>query len=129
MTPTHARYAVSIFALLSAGVVGNVMFLQGGAGNQGGSNSATGEAAHATNATAGAASQSVLPPVGIAAAPIEDYTAVFAGATWNRGPWGANLRTEYRHGTLASKVNLAASVHRPPACPVLYFSGTILTSP
>ena len=40
MTPTYARYAVFIFALLSAGVVGNVMFLQGGAGNQGGSNSA-----------------------------------------------------------------------------------------
>ena len=32
MTPNHARYAVCTFVLLSAGVAGNVMFLQGGAG-------------------------------------------------------------------------------------------------
>ena len=69
-------------------------------------------AAQGVNATAGAASQSVLPPVGIAAPPIEDYTAVFAGATWNQGPWGATARAEYRHGDTLDKINVAASVHR-----------------
>ena len=69
-------------------------------------------AAQGINATAGAASQSVLPPVGIAAAPVEDYTAVFGGATWNQGPWGATARAEYRHGEAGDKINLAASVHR-----------------
>lgn len=69
-------------------------------------------AAQGANATAGAASQSVLPPVGIAQAPIEDYTAVFAGATWQRGPWGATARAEYRAGETLDKLNVAASVHR-----------------
>jgi hypothetical protein len=69
-------------------------------------------AAQGVNATAGAASQSVLPPVGIAAAPVEDYTAVFAGVTWNQGPWGATARAEYRHSETTDRVNLAASVHR-----------------
>ena len=69
-------------------------------------------AAQGINAGAGAASQSVLPPVGIAAAPVEDYTALFAGATWNQGPWGATLRAEYRHGDTADKVNVAGTVHR-----------------
>ncbi len=39
MTPSHARYAVSIFVLLSAGVAGNVMLLQGGPASQGNANS------------------------------------------------------------------------------------------
>ena len=69
-------------------------------------------AAQGINATAGAASQSVLPPVGFAAAPVEDYTALFAGATWNQGPWGATARAEYRHGDTADKINVAATVHR-----------------
>jgi hypothetical protein len=69
-------------------------------------------AAQGRNATAGAASQSVLPPVGIAAPPVEDYTAVFAGATWNSGPWGATARAEYRHGDTLDKINVAATVHR-----------------
>ena len=69
-------------------------------------------AAQGANATAGAASQSTLPPVGIAAAPIEDYTAVFAGATWNQGPWGATTRVEHRHGDTLDRTNVAASVHR-----------------
>ncbi len=69
-------------------------------------------AAQGANATAGAASQSVLPPVGIAAPPVEDYTAVFAGATWNQGAWGATARAEYRHGETLDKLNAAAAVHR-----------------
>jgi hypothetical protein len=68
--------------------------------------------AQGANATAGAASQSTLPPVGIAAAPVEDYTAVFAGATWNQGPWGATTRAEYRHGDTLDKVNVAGTLHR-----------------
>ncbi len=68
--------------------------------------------AQGANATAGAASQSTLPPVGIAPAPVEDYTAVFAGATWNQGPWGATTRAEYRHGDTLDKINVAATVHR-----------------
>ena len=40
MTPSHARYAVSIFVLLSAGVAGNVMLLQGGTAPHGGARSA-----------------------------------------------------------------------------------------
>jgi hypothetical protein len=68
--------------------------------------------AQGVNATGGAASQSTLPPVGITAAPIEDYTAVFAGATWNEGPWGATARGEYRHGETTDRYSLAASVHR-----------------
>ena len=38
MTPSHARYAVSIFVLLSAGVAGNVMFLQGEGSSHGNPN-------------------------------------------------------------------------------------------
>jgi hypothetical protein len=69
-------------------------------------------AAQGANATAGAATQSVLPPVGIAAPPVEDYTAVFAGATWNQGPWGATARAEYRHGDTLDKINVVGTVHR-----------------
>ncbi len=69
-------------------------------------------AAQGVNATAGAASQSILPPAGIATAPVEDYTAVFAGATWNQGPWGATARAEYRHGDTTNKVNVAGTLHR-----------------
>ncbi len=68
--------------------------------------------AQGSTATAGAASQSTLPPVGIAAAPIEDYTALFAGATWNQGPWGATARIEHRHGDTLDRTNVAASLHR-----------------
>ncbi|MBX9903562.1 MAG: DUF11 domain-containing protein [Burkholderiales bacterium] len=68
--------------------------------------------AQGVNATGGAASQSTLPPTGLAAAPIEDYTALFAGATWNRGPWGLTARGEYRHGTTTDRINLVGSVHR-----------------
>ncbi|MDH5535593.1 MAG: hypothetical protein OEZ08_08510, partial [Betaproteobacteria bacterium] len=68
--------------------------------------------AQGLNALGGAASQSTLPPLGIAAAPVEDYTAVFAGATWNEGPWGATARSEYRKGETTERINFAASVHR-----------------
>ena len=69
-------------------------------------------AAQGVNAGAGAASQSTLPPTGLAAAtPVEDYTAVFAGTTWKDGPWGATARAEYRHGDTADKINVAGSVH------------------
>ena len=40
MTPSHARYAVSIFVLLSAGVAGNVMLLQSGTASHGGARTA-----------------------------------------------------------------------------------------
>ena len=68
--------------------------------------------AQGVNSTLGNASQSTLPPVGIASPPVEDYSAVFAGATWNSGPWGMTARGEYRSGATTDRINAAASVHR-----------------
>ena len=69
--------------------------------------------AQGVTALGGAASQSIAPiSPGYTAAPVEDYTSVFAGATWNHGPWGASLRGEWRHGDTFDRLNLSANLHR-----------------
>ena len=69
--------------------------------------------AQGVTALGGAASQSTVPLApGHAATPVEDYTSIFAGASWNRGPWGASLRGEWRKGDTFDRLNLSANLHR-----------------